>query len=358
MLNPHWTNRLCTAGDKETVFDLVQTVYPNTSRGAFESWWRWWYLSDISCRREIVVAMSNERAIGIRGMMIVDFQWGPNRLRGAVHLGLITHPSQRRRGVFRSLVASSNEYLFQWGVHFSISMPNDRSVRAYSKWNDWHYGGLIPLYVKVADGMAMFRSKTRRLAGQLMGRRRRSLLDRVALHAPTHGPSAPTPELLPEEFDGISEDFARDCGVLMLRRSASYWNWRYGKKPNADYRTIVAQQDSRPVGAVVVSMQERSGFEIGMVLDLVARGGIPTVRQLLRSAEGELVSRDVGLIACQATSPMLERALRDEGYWRMGPLLSRKRFHFVYRMTGVPGLPRHPARLTDWHITLGDSDNT
>ena len=356
MAGQYWTNRLSSPEDTTTIRDLVASVYPNRV-GLDEDYWQWRYLNDSGFRADTVMAEHEGQAVGIQPVAVFDYQWGRRRLKGAVYTGVITHPNHPRRGIFRSLIDGANRYAAQRGAQFSITMPNDESLPGFLRFEEWTYPGPIPLYLKVVDGAAALRPRTGRLPAYLMGwlpqlffRRRRRLQrpDRLGCKPTT---------TMPEELNEVFDEFARDCGALTIRRTAAYWNWRYGAKPGAPYHTLVACQQGHVTGAVVTSVQRRGGLEVGMVVDVVARHGITGLRRLLQDAETELLSGSVGLIACQATSPLLQQALREEGYLLAPPKWLPKRFHFVYRLTGAPGLPRSPDTVAEWHLTFGDSDN-
>lgn len=357
MPRQYWTVRLGGADNTEDFLRLWRDVYGYRDPVTHRSEWEWRYLSNADFPTDLVMAEYEGRPVAIRPMTLFDFQWKTRRLKGAMHWGLLTHPEHRRRGIFRSLVAYSNELVARRGAQFSITMPNDRSLKGFFRFGDWISPGLIPLYLKVVDGPAVLRPKIGRLPAymiswppQLFFRRRCGprCLGRFSCRSAV---------IMPEEFDEVFDEFAHDCGQLLIRRTAAYWNWRYGAKPVAEYRTLILRQGGRMVGAVVTSVGRRIGLDVGMVIDLVARGGVRTLRQLLREAEAELQSRGLGLVACQATSSMLQRALQEEGYRRPNPKWLPKKFNFLYRPTEVPGLPRQPSQLTDWHLTFGDSDN-
>lgn len=356
MAGQYWTNRLSRPEDTATILDLVAGVYADRP-GLDEVYWRWRYLNDTAFRADTIMAEHKGRAVGIQPVAVFDFQWGREHLKGAMYTGVITHPDHRRRGVFRSLVDSANKHAARLGAQFSMTMPNDESLPGFMRFGEWVYPGPIPLYLRIADGAAMLRPTLGRAAAALVGWmphpffRRRNDPIRDAAGDCERAAS------VPDELDDVFEAFARDCGAMMIRRTAAYWNWRYGSKPGAPYRTLVVRQAGRLMGAVVTSVQKRMGLQIGMVIDLVTRSGITGIRRLLRKAETELVSHGVGLITCQATSPLLQQALKEECYRRPKPTWLPKRFHYVYRTMGAPGLAREPRQLSDWHLTFGDSDN-
>jgi len=358
MPQPYWTNRAARPDETAAILRLVRTVHGDEYPELNEQYWQWRYLNDLGFHADILMADHDGQPIGIRPVAIFDYQWGQERLRGAMHTGTLTHPDHRRRGVFSSLIKSSNEHMTRSGTHFCISMPNNQSLPGLLKSGDWVFPGLIPLWMKVIDGAALLAPRLGRPLARLLGwlpalarRRRRASSELSPIECE---PSAS----LPPEFDDVFDAFARDCGSLMIRRTAAYWNWRYGARPHAAYRTFMARQNGSLVGAVVTSKGRRAGMDVGMILDVVARGGIPVLRQLIHHAEADLRSRGLGLATCQATGATLQQALREEGYLCPNPSWLPKRFNFVFRTTGLPGMPRSPSNLSDWHLTFGDSDNT
>jgi hypothetical protein len=108
---------------------------------------------------------------------------------------------------------------------------------------------------------------------------------------------------------------------------------------------------------VVTSVERRFKMDVGMILDLVVSDGAIQARQLLRLAERDFFDRGVGIVTCQATSSLLQKALSDAGYLCPPARMLPKRFNFVYRPTGVMGMPNDPSAISDWHLTFGDSDN-
>ena len=353
----YWSLRIGGEQDSSAVLRLVREVHGEAYPDLDMHYWAWRYLSDTPFRARIVIAEHDGCPIGIQPMIIFDWQWGRCRYKGAMYTGVMTHPDHRRRGVFRSLVGAANDYAAESGAHFSMTLPNEASLPGFLKTGEWQYPGLASMFLKVVDGEALLRAKLRRAPAKLLGlipqaffRPRRVDRDDVRL-------DVTEAETVPDELEAIFDDYAVASDALMIRRTARFWNWRYGMHPKSIYRTLLATREGHLTGAVVTSVAERAGLEVGMIVDLVARGGMPVIRSLLRAAEAGLRSRGAGLIACQATSGPLKAALREEGFRSPGPWLTRKRFHFVFRPTGL-AVPRDlPEAMADWHLMLGDSDN-
>jgi len=336
---PYWNIRLARPDDIEAVVDLVRVVhgdrYPEVNRAS----WNWRYLGTGEFRADILMAEHEGQPVGVQPVSLFDYQWGSERLRGAMYTGVLTHPDHRRRGIFRSLVSAANEHATRRGAQFSMALPNEASFPGFIRSGDWCEPGLIPLYAKACHGWVLpflFRGRS--------GTSDAGRMDLVRVSS------------VPDELDDVSDAFARDSGGLMVRRTAAYWNWRYGAKPSSAYHTYLVRQGGRVEGAVVTSAARRMGLSIGMIMDVVARGGPAVLGVLLREAVADAKRRGCRFAVCQATHP-LRQALREEGFRYAPAALVRKRFHLVFRTTGVAGLPRLPDRLTDWHITFGDSDN-
>ncbi|HKQ47006.1 MAG TPA: GNAT family N-acetyltransferase [Phycisphaerae bacterium] len=354
---PYWTNRLARPDETAAILGLVRAVHGDAHPELNERYFSWRYLSDTPFRADILMAEHEGRPIGIQPVAIFDWQWGATRLAGAMYTGVLTHPDHRRRGVFRSLIDSSNEHAAARGAQFSMTLPNDASLPGFLNFGDWQYPGLIPLALKVVDGAAMLRPKIGGLLAGLVGWAPNLAFRRRADEGGMGDIVCETAAVAPAELDEVFSAFSHGCDRLMIRRTAAYWNWRYLTRPGSSYRTLVARRAGRVVGAVITAVGRRMGLDVGLIADIVGEGGVTVLRRLIRAAEEELVGRGLGLVTCQATSPLLQEALAAEGYWRPEPRKLPKKFHFVYRPTGVAGLPKAPASIADWHLTFGDSDN-
>lgn len=355
MSKPYWTNRLATPDDAPAILRLVRIVHGEAYQEINETYWNWRYLNNTPFRAQIVMAEHEGQPIGIQPMAIFDWQRGEERMKGAMYTGVLTHPDHRRRGVFKSLVESSNDFAKSVGALFSMTLPNDASLPGFLKTKEWEYPGLIQMHMKVADGAKMLRPKLGPLAGLVgwmpgvfFGSKGAGRANDVTCRVVND---------VPDDLEAVFDSFARDSDTLMIRRTAPYWRWRHLTRPALTYRTIMATRGSETVGAVSIGTGKRAGLDVGMIMDIVAGGGVPVLRALLGAAEEELRRAGIGLLSCQATTPLLREALAQEGYRAVGSRITRKQFHFVYRPTGQPGWERRPAGMADWHLTFSDSDN-
>lgn len=367
MASPYWTTRLARPDEAAAIIELIRAVHGNEHLEINAEYLRWRYLNDTPFRADLVIAEHDGQPIGMQPVAFFDFRENERRFKGAMYTGVLTHPNHRRRGVFSSLIAASNRHAAERGAVFCMTMPNNASLPGFQKFGDWVAPGPIPTYFKVIDGSAMLRDRLGRPLAALLGwlpplfcRRQEGpdAISRLACEPAVrlHG-----------EFDEMSDRACRETAGAMLHRSAAYWDWRYLRRPGSTYRptarvspeyhTLLVRENAALVGAVVVSAARQAGLEVGMIVDLLACGGKPTVRRLLREAADELHRRGAGLVACQATHPSLQAALRAEGFLCPKPQRLPRCFHFVYHQTGVGNMALSGS-LPDWYVMFGDSDNT
>jgi len=343
--------------DTAAILRLVRTVHAGAHPELNEAYWNWRYLSHTTFRAQIVIAEHDGQPIGIQPMAVFDWQWCKDRFRGAMYTGVMTHPNHRRRGVFRTLVRCANDNAAQCGAHFSMTLPNDASLPGFLGSGEWRYPGLIPLYLKVFKETSFPHSQLASFSERLMMWCARPVFRKRCVMQETNGLDYALAESMDDEIESVFDHYAEECRALMIRRTAAFWNWRYASHPESIYRTWLVKRNHRMMGAVVVSVKTTPRFDIGMIIDLVAQGGVPVIRGLLGKAEEDLRSRGIRLVTCQATTSPLQTALREEGYRRLPAWLIRKRFHFVYRPTGIGGPRDLPDVIPGWHLMFSDSDN-
>lgn len=354
MSNRYWTIRLAEAAELESLLALVRSLPGERYQGASSEYWKWRYLNDAGFAAAIVAAVHDGQLIGVQPVSFFEWQWGAVRLTGAMYTGVLTHPGHRRKGVFRSLIDASNELAAQRGAQFCMTLPNDASLPGFLKFGDWTYPGCIPMWMKVLDGGKLLAVKIGPL-GRLVGWIPTLFFSR---RRPPNGSGAielAAAASVPGELDAVSERLARLSGGCMIHRTAAYWNWRYSG-PLSKYQTLLAWRNGRLAGAICTTSQRRMSVEVGLIVDIVAEEP-QVLRALIAAADVEFRRLGCAMTTCQSTSIVLNDALRDEGYRLPPRAVMPKQFHFVYRLTGVSGLPREPAAINDWHLTFGDSDN-
>jgi len=354
---PYWVNRLARPDEQGPILELVRAVHGNSYLEIDDAYFRWRYLNDTPFRASVMLAEYDGQPIGIQPIAFFDWQWGSSVLKGAMYTGVLTHPDHRRRGVFRSLIDSSNEHAAKVGAQFIMTLPNDASLPGFQRFGDWQYPGLISLMLKIVDPRAVADNVGLRPLGSLFQWLPPVAFRRRPAGCSDGGLSFERVVVFPNEIDAVSDQFAEHVGSLSIRRTSGYLNWRYAARPESAYQLFVATRRGEFAGAVVTSHGVRGGIKVGMIVDLVSCAEEAVIRSLIRFAENDLKHRGFGIVACQGTSPALLWALRLEGFRNGPPSLIRKRFHFVYRRTGVVGLPRDPADMSNWHLTFGDSDN-
>ncbi len=356
MPEQYWNNRLFRPSDEAAVFDLVCAVYPERQHDDLRKYWEWRFFNNTACNASIMLADYKGSPIGIQPVAIFDFQKGTTTYQGAMYTGVLTHPDHRRKGVFRTLVDSANDYANSQGAAFSMTMPNDASYPGFIRTGEWISPGEIPLFLKVIDGRATLKPKLGKLLSYLCGGACRVPFLREPPCSPVDFETNQVKEVS-GELDLLFDRFSATNETLMIRRTQRYWKWRYEQRPDSDYRSFEIRKNAALAGVVATGTQERFGIDFGMILDLVSNEDELSVYQLLHAAQEDLKSRGVGIISCQAATKSLQRALVNSGFRKLIPAINPKKFHYVYRPHTNNNLDHNPQSIGDWYLMFGDSDN-
>ena len=86
-------------------------------------WWAWYLFGLDSTTNRIVMARRGAETIGMQPLMISAYQHGKAQLKGAVLCAGMVHPSFRRQGVFRRLIAAALEEAWRLGADFAVLGP-------------------------------------------------------------------------------------------------------------------------------------------------------------------------------------------------------------------------------------------
>jgi len=123
-------------------------------------------------------------------------------------------------------------------------------------------------------------------------------------------------------FDALWES-ARKQYPAITRRDAAVLNWRYRRKPFADYTVLVLENR----GYLTFSDFERRGILRGRIVDVLAgRDDEDARRDLIAGALHALHERGADRVDCLATSPVVRESLRAAGFSpakRPDPLVMR-----------------------------------
>lgn len=274
--------------------------------------------------------------LAVRGRE-VDAAWGTDAM---------VAPERRRQGL--------GELLFRaWDRSVGASMGlglSDSSQQLLRKLR-WPEPQLVPCLVKPLTRRA-FRRPTwptgvNRLVSALVTLPLAKLVGRPG---PLRADVAPVRRFGPE-FTALWERLAPKFD-LIVRRDASYLNWKYLEPPHVRYSVVALMRGERVDGYAAYRHAREARGRVTMVVDFLVdpadKAGLAT---LLRWIEAEARAADSDKIRCYATHAGFRRTMRRAGYF---PAKSSLALTVRIRAIDLPAA--FYEDVGGWHVTAGDAD--
>jgi GNAT superfamily N-acetyltransferase len=141
-------------------------------------------------------------------------------------------------------------------------------------------------------------------------------------------------------------------------RDAAFAAWRFGTRPDARYRIVLAERAGQPAGWLAYRGLALRGVPAGFVVDLVlAQDEAAAGRSLLGAAAR--IARAEGALLLSALAPgagPARRALRRAGFVRVPEALHPQVIRFSVRGLGTGAVSPRLTRASDWHLAWSDTD--
>jgi hypothetical protein len=159
-----------------------------------------------------------------------------------------------------------------------------------------------------------------------------------------------------EQVDGLSRQCERPDRIL-VRRSASYLNWRFTENSRCRHRILAAFSGDRLMGYVVIRLNvtrpnPRREAEIVDWLTPLPAAQSPSILAALMQAGADALAREgAGVVSCAAAGADMHSAMRAAGF----SFRPAERIPFFVRAAD----PSVHARLCSgesWYLTRGDID--
>jgi len=298
------------------------------------------------------VAELNGRVVAHAGGAPLRFLVDGEEVRAAYSVAAMTDPEARGRRLFFRV----GEYLYakleREGFAFVAGFSNERSHRLMT-------GPLgrtplrpFPWAVRILRPLGAARALLR-----IPSRRRWA-------PPPAPAPRSGTSRVRVEEgdpddarLDVVWERAAQGIRVGAIRDS-KFARWRYGGRPDARYRILIAESADGPAAWAALRILDVRGVVAGFLADLVvAPRESKAARSLLEAAE--VFARNEGAHVMSALMPgggATLRALHDRGYRRVPEVLHPQLIRFSVRGLGCWGGRRVLADPSAWHLSWADTD--
>jgi GNAT superfamily N-acetyltransferase len=279
------------------------------------------------------VAELEGRVVSHAGVSSARYRIDGEEVRGGTSIGAMTDPSMRGRGLFVELGRYLYRRMEEQGFAFVAGFSNANSHRLMTgplgrralRPFPWCVRPLLPWPVSASGG-------------------------KHAVRVVDCDPSD-------RRLDTVWSTAAASHRVVAVR-DAAFAQWRFGSRPDAGYRTLLAEREGRPVGYAAHRSLELRGLRNSFVVDLLLDPDEPQAGPALLRAVSA-IARSEG---CRTQSALLphsgpeRRALRRGGFLRVPEALHPQTIRFSVR--GLGAYADHPA-LGDpkaWLLSWADTD--
>ena len=283
--------------------------------------------------------------MGQYATMPVRVSMGGREVQGSWGMDVMVAPERQRQGL--------GEQLFRtWDRNVGASLGlglSESSYRLFQKMR-WPDVGPVPCFVKPLTRRALRRPNWPTGLNRLVSALTLPVVKIVGRDRPL-GAEVRLIQRFDDSFTALWEELAPKFD-LAVRRDAAYLNWKYVNAPHVRYSIAALRRNDRNVGyAVYRSFHEPRGRVTLLVDFLVDPDDERGMRTLLGWIDREARQADSDKIRAYAMHAKFRRVLKRSGYFQV-----KSTMEFVAKVNGIELDPGFYERPSNWHITLGDSD--
>lgn len=334
--------------DDAQVADLWQRVF-GAARGGQSP--EWLFRDGPAGVAPRAVAEIEGRIVAHAGAVPLRFALCGEAVRGGYSVGAMTDPACQGRGLFFRVGRHLYDRLEREGFAFIAGFSNRNSERLMTGPLGRTPVRPFPWCVKVLRPLGLVTSLLGLRAGDRPGSP--SPLSPMLYRGIGVGPIAADDPRLDVLWRRAAPGF--QVGAV---RDAAHAKWRYGTRPDAGYRLLLATRDGNPAAALVFRTLPLRGIRAGFVLDLVvAEGETAAGAAVLAGAERLAADEDLALLsALQPGGGPSRKALLRAGFLRVPERLHPQLVRFSVR--GLGRFAAHPALVDPaaWHLSWADTD--
>jgi GNAT superfamily N-acetyltransferase len=327
--------RLYRSGAEEHIVPLLQLAFDGWKSFDF---WRWKYQDNPLKMNLIGVALSGDRIIGVSGSIYKRIKIGNRVSLCNYGTDMAVHPDYRRRGVSKQII----DYLYR-------NLETPRNIFGY-----WatevpflieRHKGLHPLfpyfmlyYSRIRDmGLHNRINPTKTLSARM----RRLGLQAIKFvnDLSTNYGSKPLNEDIRaseiSEFDDRADSFwneVKDHYDFIVERTREHLNWNYCDPRGGNFIVMLAEEEERMLGYIVLRMDEGGVYPRGEIIDLLTvPGRQDVVGTLVAEANKFFDDNNINVV----TSQVVEGHPYEIIFRRYGFLKVRRKSHLFYSLNGM-----------------------
>ena len=125
--------REATEQDVPEILEVLKASLGETSSKKTEAVWRYKHVENPFGKSLVLVAIENDKLIGVRALMRWKWQLGDQVFSAFRAVDTATHPKHQGKGVFKKLTLKAIEIAKEQGDDFIFNTPNTQSLPGYLK---------------------------------------------------------------------------------------------------------------------------------------------------------------------------------------------------------------------------------
>ena len=365
-----WSVRIYKEGDQPGILELMKS---SSAKRTSEHWL--WEYENNPFGYHIGVAEHNGQIVGHMALVPTYMKVGRKTIMGSQAVDLLVHPKFRRQGMFLALGTMLMNEARKKQIDITYGFPNAPAHSGHLKYG-WFDICEVPQLIKAMniDKVVDILGKGRTI--RLLNKYRISrnfmkiilhiilstvnFFSRIWYGIPNNRDLANVKISIIESFDDRIDDFWKKVSSdynIAVARNKEYLNWRYFRKPNAEYTVILAEKDEEILGYIVLRTISKENLKLGYIVDILASldGKVIIQSLILRSIE-RFRKENVDSIFCW----MLNNNLSASTYYKVlrcnGFLLTSSN-PLIARVNSQELSKKFVGDSTKWYITIGDSDH-
>ncbi len=356
---PHrWITREYQDNDEQEILKLRQLVFLN---GKSLEWWRWLYQKSPAGKALIVLAEA-DCIVGQYSVIPLKTKIGNEICLGSVSPDTMVHPDYRGQGIFTELAKKVYKLGEENHISFVLGFPNQNShpgAIGNLGWLDLYNG--LPLWGKPLNckNILLHYCKHKMLFVELFGKACQAFSDlyfRDRIYDPMI--RIETTNYFDDEFDCLWQK-ASTIKPIMVIRDRKYLNWRYVEKPGANYTIYSAWEKDELVGYIILSISEKTGLQIGNIIDLlIIPGKIKAARDLLSAASSYFNRMNIDIVSgLMLPHACLSKALKKNKYFLIPQYALPVKGYVGVKIIDSQNKREILSHPDNWFVTWGDSDS-
>ncbi len=305
--------REATELDIPKILEVLKASLGETSSKKTEAVWRYKHMDNPFGKSLVLVAVENDKIIGVRALMRWNWQLGNQIFSAYRAVDTATHPEHQGKGVFKKLTLRAIEIAKEQSDHFIFNTPNTQSLPGYLKMG-WEEVDKLKIRAKLASPLNWVGNKRERLC-----------------EINNNSSDVQITKLISKYNDLKSGE-----NKLFTLKSPEYLSWRYENNPLQEYE-VKAETDFYLAGYI----KQHKFFKELRITEHIFYN--ESGKQKINEEVKEF-SKKFG--AQVVTSTELKAGLGFSGNY--GPVLTLRDVNLD------SNLKRELLQLNNWSYTLGD----